>query len=153
MSYVTKSLIETDIGADVVARLARRGSTPQIELWIRSVTARLESVLQVAGYTGSVPATVYAADASDCPPAITDLALRMWKRLALERGVDLPADEQIEVALRDIQDGVTEIPGLPRSVSRAPGGVLGSDMDPNSTNTDDPRYRPRTFSRQSWRGW
>jgi hypothetical protein len=106
----------------------------------------------VGGYTAAVPETVYAANASDCPTEIIDLAARIWKRVAFtRRDLSIPEDQirQIDAELADIREGRAEIKGLSRSVARAPGGITGTD-GALSTSAD---ARPQLFSRSRMAGF
>lgn len=153
MAYITQTILEADLGATLVTRLTR-GSATRLARWITSAEARVASALQIGGYTAAVPSSVFAANASDCPAEITELALRVWKRLAYERGADLsiPEDQirQLDQELLDLQEGRIEIKGLTRSTARAPGGVLASDGSPTSTSS---AARPQVFGRSRMVGF
>lgn len=156
MAYITQALVEADLGVALVTRLTR-GSASKLASFLRSSEARLESALTIGGYAAAVPATVYAADASNCPPAITELALRVFKRFAYERGADLSIPEDqiraLDAELADLREGRVEIKGLARSTSRAPGGVAATDGDPESSTPSDSRWRPQVFARSRMGGF
>lgn len=156
MAYITQAIVEADLGADVVARLTR-GSASKLARYITAAEARVASALQIGGYTAAVPSTVFASNASDCPAEITEIALRVFKRLAYERGADLsiPVDQvkALDEELAELRDGRTEIKGLARATSRAPGGITATDGDPASTSTSDPRWRPQVFARSRMTGF
>lgn len=156
MAYITQTIVEADLGADVIARLTR-GSASKLARFIAAAEARVATALQIGGYTAAVPSTVYNSTASDCPAAITEIALRVFKRIAYERGADLsiPADQikALDDELAELRDGRVEIKGLARSVSRAPGGITATDGDPESTSTSDPRWRPQVFARSRMTGF
>lgn len=156
MAYLTQTIVEADLGADVVTRLTR-GSSSRLARFIASATARVQSALQIGGYTAAVPATVYDATASDCPDEIVELALRVFKRVAYERGADLsiPADQiaALNDELANVENGRLEIKGVARSTSRAPGGITGTDGDPQSAASSAQRYRPQVFARSRMTGF
>jgi hypothetical protein len=156
VAYITQTIVEADLGADVIARLTR-GSSAKLARFIAAAEARVASALQIGGYTAAVPSTVYASNASDCPSEITELACRVFKRIAYERGADLSIPEDqikaLDEELAELRDGRTEIKGLARSVSRAPGGITATDGDPASASTSDPRWRPQVFARSRMTGF
>lgn len=151
VAYLTQAILEEEHGANLVERLTR--PTGKLARTIKSATARVESALQIGGYTAAVPASVYAANASDCPEQIVELALRVWKRIAYT-GSDLSIpDDQIRALdqeLADVENGKLEIKGLARSVSRAPGGITASDGDPRSTSAS---ARKQVFGRVRMGGY
>ncbi|MBP7550383.1 MAG: hypothetical protein KA761_08885 [Gemmatimonadaceae bacterium] len=152
MAYTTQTLLENAYGADVVAELTGSDAA-RLARMIADASARVRTALQIGGYAAAVPETVYAADASDCPVEITELTARVWKRIAYAaRDLSIPLDQlrDVDTELRDMREGMIEIKGLARSVSRAPGGFLSSDSDPEST---DENARPQVFKRSRMTGW
>jgi hypothetical protein len=156
MAYLTQQIVEADLGADVVATLTR-GSPTRLARFIASATARVQSALHIGGYAAAVPASVYASTAADCPVEIVELTLRVFKRIAYERGADLsiPPDQvrALDMELLDVETGRFRVEGVTRSVSRSPGGITATDGDPESTASSAQRYRPQVFARSRMTGF
>lgn len=150
MAYLTSAIVEDEIGADKADALTG-GSSDTMARLIAVASARVRAALVIGGYTAAVPETVYASDASDCPEEITDLAMRMWLRVAYaRRDLSIPED-QVELAdqiLADVREGRIEIKGVSRATSRAPGGITVSDTSTTSTSG-----RPQVFSRSRMAGF
>lgn len=113
----------------------------------------VESALSEGGYLSAVPSSVYANVAA-CPTQIVEAALAAWWVLAhTMRGIPLPSplpDNVAQIAgLPDsIRTGEIEIVGVPRSTSRAVGGVKFTQSDPNIEGS-----RPPVFGRGSMGGY
>lgn len=152
MAYLTQTMLESELGADLVSTLTG-GSAQALAACIADATARVRSALVVGGYTGAVPETVYAVDASDCPRAIVDLTIRQWRRVAhMRRGIPISKDELDDITeqMRLVRTGEVEIDGVARSTSRAPGGVASTEASLVSTSAD---ARPPIFSRSRMVGF
>ena len=152
MAYLTAAILEEALGADEVDALTG-GSSATLGRIIEHASARVRAALQIGGYTAAVPETVYAADASDCPLEVVDLAVRIWKRIAYtRRDLSIPEDQirAIDAELADIREGRVEIKGVTRDTARAPGGFSGTEGSSTSTDT---RARPQIFARSRMTGW
>lgn len=148
MAYLTQTIVEQHYDADIVAALTG-GSPATMARLISEAESRVQEALLVGGYSSAVPSTVYASDASDCPPQIVELAVRVWAKIAhARRFLTIPQDqvEEIESALARIRDGRAQIHGVTRNVERAPGGVSSTPVTGNES-------APKVFTRTRMRGW
>lgn len=119
---------------------------------IAAAHAETETALQLGGYTGAVPHTVYASVAA-CPPVISLAALGSFLELAYGRNdLELPENYRAYVRkLDDLRSGKIEIPSVTRSTRRAPGGV--SFTESSTDVTVDDGARPQVFSRKAMQGF
>lgn len=124
MAYVTEAYLESMIGASKLAGLLPDATA--MSAAIAAGTALVEGALQSGGYTQCVPASVYAADASDCPESIRVMTCAAVQRHAYSRADlgDIPDDVYAAwTSIRDVREGLVELPGLPRSTVRSTGGI------------------------------
>lgn len=153
MAYITETILDEALGADVVAELTGSDADTLARL-IDYASARVRAALVIGGYTAAVPETVYLTDASDCPNEIVELASRVWKRIAYtRRDLSIPEDQirEIDAELADIRDGRVEIKGAPRSTSRGTGGISKTETSTSVTLANG--SRPQVFSRSRMTGW
>lgn len=131
MAYITEAYLELHIERSKLDVLLESPSV--IAAAIASAESMVEAALQRGGYTQCVPASVYAADASDCPELIRVVTRAAVIRAAYSRHDlgDVPADVWAAwSSIDDIGEGRVEIPGVSRSVSRSVGGIHATAAAP-----------------------
>jgi hypothetical protein len=146
--YIDQPYLNEMLGAEKVTALV---GTATLATMIEAAEGETETALQNGGYAAAVPSSVYAS-VSACPKVIRLAALGAWLELAYGRNeLDIPEGYRAHIKkLDDIRSGKIEIPGVAKTVRRAPGGV---DFTESSTSvTVENGSRPSIFNRRSMQG-
>ena len=107
-----------------------------------------EGALHAAGYLQCVPATVYTTVA-EAPKLVRLAALGAFIAFVFAKEeVEMPKPVRaLTTTWQALHRGTLEIPGLTKSVVRAPGGFTYSETSPTVTGA-----YPRIFSPESLKG-
>jgi hypothetical protein len=145
--YINAEFLNAAYGTGQVTALC--GTTEELTATIELAEAEVESALTMGGYSGAVPSSVYTA-IGDVPKVVKLAAYGAWLELAHGRNsLEIPKEFQPYTRkIEDIRLGRLEIPGVPKVVGRAVGGVL-------TTETDDSIEggKPQIFSRDALEGY
>lgn len=151
MAYLTSTHLDDVLGSAKVAALAP--SAGAISALIDLATAEVESALSIGGYTGAIPATVYASDGANAPKIIRLATFGAWLELAYGRNdLEIPESYRAYIQkIEDIRSGKIEIPTVARATARAVGGVAFTE---SSTDVSiDDGSRPGVFNRRTMQGY
>lgn len=151
MAYLTATVLNEAIGTTKVTALTG-GNVNQLTRLIALATAEVRSALSLGGYTGAIPETVYAADASTCPDEIKLAAMGSFVELAYgANDLDIPEGYRAYIAKVDeLKKGLLELQGVTRNAARAVGGIgftvsSGAADDSSAVNSGS---RPAVFARK-----
>lgn len=147
MPYIDSAYLNDTIGAAKVAKLCP--TAPELTAVIEQATSETRSALMQGGYSAAVPETVFATVGA-CPGEIKLAAFGAFLELAYgRRDLELPAAYRAYVnKIEELKRGTLEIQGVPKTTSRAVGGVAFTPSDETSD-----RGRPQVFNRKTMRGY
>lgn len=148
--YIDEAYLQKAFGTDEVAALCP--SADELSITIELAEAEVESALLMGGYSSAVPASVYASTAA-VPKVVKLATYGAWLELAhLRRRKELPETaKRYTSKIGDIRTGALEIPGVPKNVSRAVGGVTATESSSDVSESDG--SRPPVFDRETMEGY